>query len=698
MRQLNGRARLLACACAVTGLAATAPRATAAVQDTTRADSTRRQAPITLRGLTVIGTARELLELREQIARIPGSVVLVEARELARTRQANLPDVLRFTPGVWVQPRFGAADESQLSIRGSGLRNNFHLRGVNILINGMAYRNADGFTDFESLELLTAENIQVYKGGNALRWGGSTLGGAINVETRTGYSAPRFTGYSQGGSWGFVKAQAATGGVRGPVDWYASYARTSLEGYRAWSGQSRDRLNLHAGWVVSPGVDVRAFYLFADVDEQLPGNLTRAEFAADPRQAAASNASQRWGRDYDLHHLGVQVRTQLGARQRLDVAPYFQHRDINHPIFQTIAQISRDYGVEARYENTAPLGTRPNRLTVGTQWSLGNIANRRYQNDVSQPAQRGALTKDQRDEAGTLALYVENVVGFARRVSLVLGARYDRSVRESEDGFLTDGDQSDRRVFQAVMPKVGVLVDVAERAQLFANVSRSYEPPILAELNSLAVPGFVALRGQDAWQFEVGSRGRRGALGWDVAAFDTEVENEISNISVQPFPGAPFTVPTYRNIPRSRHFGVEAALSARGGQALEGRVAYTWARHRYVRDSAYGRNEIPGVPRHAVQAEVRWMPLLGLSVAPSLEWVPEGYPVNSANSESNEGWAAVGLRAEYLVARASLSVFAAVANLFDERYSPAVNVDDASGRFFQPADGRSAYAGLRWTP
>jgi iron complex outermembrane receptor protein len=77
------------------------------------------------------------------------------------------------TPGVYVQPRFGAADESQISIRGSGLRNNFHLRGVNVLVNGMPYRNADGFTDFESLELLNTESIEVYKGG--MRFGTADL-------------------------------------------------------------------------------------------------------------------------------------------------------------------------------------------------------------------------------------------------------------------------------------------------------------------------------------------------------------------------------------------------------------------------------------------------------------------------------------------------------------------------------------------
>ncbi len=79
-------------------------------------------------------------EAREEIRRVPGSVDLIGERQIDESRAANLKDVLDFTPGVWIRPRFGAADESQISIRGSGLRNNFHLRGVNILLDGFPLR------------------------------------------------------------------------------------------------------------------------------------------------------------------------------------------------------------------------------------------------------------------------------------------------------------------------------------------------------------------------------------------------------------------------------------------------------------------------------------------------------------------------------------------------------------------------------
>jgi iron complex outermembrane receptor protein len=662
-------------------------------------------AAVQLAELTVIGTKNDLEERRARLAQIPGSVALIESGEIRRTRQANFKDVLGFTPGVYVQPRFGAADESQISIRGSGLRNNFHARGVNILVNGMPYRNTDGFTDFESLELSNTESIEVYKGGNALRYGGSTLGGAINLETKTGYTAAPVEVSAEGGSYGFLKTQIASGSTLGKLDYYGSFTRTTLDGYRDYAVQGRDRVNGHLGYVLSENTDVRAFYFFARVDEQLPGALTASELASTPTASNPENRADRWGRNYDLHHLGLQLRTQLGAGQRLEISPYFQYRDIDHPIFQVINQQSRDYGAEARYENSLPVFGRTNRLTVGLQPSWLNMDNRQFVNEVGE---HGALRKEQKDEAVGLALYAENALALTPRLTAIAGFRLDHAIRKSRDQFLSDGDQSDHREFNPVLPKVGMLYAIPKlQGQVYGNVSRSFEPPLLLELNSLTVPGFINLAGQDAWQFELGFRGRSGAIGWDVAAYDVELKNEILNINVQPFPGAPFTVPTYRNAPRARHYGLEAGLeyNVQGGVFLRGekqdetrlRLGYTFARYRFSDDPDFEGNDIPGAPEHHFQAEVQYRHPSGFSLAPKVEWVPGSYFINSANTASNEGWATLGLRAEYDIDRLGLTAFAAGENLTDTRYSASIQVDNAAGRSFEPADGRSFYLGLKWS-
>ena len=87
---------------------------------------------------------------------------------------------------------------------------------MNVLIDGFPYGNADGFSDLESLELLATKYVEVYKGANALRFGANSLGGAINLVTKTGYDAGLLELRSEAGSFGFLKNYLATGQVYGP--------------------------------------------------------------------------------------------------------------------------------------------------------------------------------------------------------------------------------------------------------------------------------------------------------------------------------------------------------------------------------------------------------------------------------------------------------------------------------------------------
>jgi iron complex outermembrane receptor protein len=236
-----------------------------------------------------------------------------------------------------------------------------------------------------------------------------------------------------------------------------------------------------------------------------------------PRTATPINIANKWGREYDLHHVGLQLRSQITAHQRVEVSPYLQYRDIDHPIFEVISQISRDAGVEARYENSASLGARNNRLTLGFQYANGNMDNRQYQN---LGGEHGTLTKNQKDRATTAAFFAEDVFNVTPKLAAVVGARIENSTRKSQDFFSANGDQSDRRVFKPVTPRAGFTYAVSEKSQLYGNASRTYEPPLLLELNSLAVPGFIDLDGQSAWQYELGARGRKFGLSWDVSAYD----------------------------------------------------------------------------------------------------------------------------------------------------------------------------------
>jgi iron complex outermembrane receptor protein len=174
------------------------------------------------------------------------------------------------------------------------LRNNFHHRGINILINGIYFGDADGFSDFESIDLLAYERIEVYKGANALRYGANTMGGAINFVPRTGYNASTLQMRVIGGSFGFVSGQVSSGKVTAPfkignmdatADYYISASGNRQHGFQEHSEQARQRVNANVGLQLGSHQEIRAYFLQANVSEFLPGTLTNEQLFANRRQA-----------------------------------------------------------------------------------------------------------------------------------------------------------------------------------------------------------------------------------------------------------------------------------------------------------------------------------------------------------------------------------------------------------------------------
>jgi iron complex outermembrane receptor protein len=640
----------------------------------------------------------------------------VGSQEIRESRGANLQDALDFVPGVLIRPRFGAADESQLSIRGSGLRNNFHLRGVNILIDGFSYGNADGFSDFESLELLSTKWIEVYKGGNALRFGANTLGGAINLVTKTGYDARPLELWSEAGSFDFFKNHIATGHVLGPFDLYVGFTDTELDGFRDHSEQVRRRLYTSYGYLLDSGTTLRFDLHYVHNEENLPGALTREEFLADPTQRNPAAAAADEARNYDYVRTAFTLRTPLTATQTLEGQGQYNYQSLDHPLsFAVIDQETHNWGVELRYLQTSPLFGHGNRLTLGVQYAGAWQSDRNFANV---DGARGDLSKDQVNEAMNVGVYLEDQFSLSRALTLVLGTRVDYAWRAVADRFFTDGpgdidaDDSGSVDFVSASPKVGFVWQVTPTIQLFGNASRSFEPPLLLELTA---PGQLQgdlhqLKAQQAWQFELGTRGGwQEWLSWDVSVYDIELWDEIRNVNVQPFPGAPFTIPRFENIERSRHSGVEVGgevrlvknLAPRLGlghmeDTLTLRTAYTWSRFVFVDDANFDNNYLPGAPEHFVRGELRYRHQAGFWIAPNVEAVPVGYFVNSDNTVRTDPYTLVNIRLGYDYQPWKLSVFFEARNLTDKMYASAVQVDSDTGRFFEPGDGRAFYGGVSW--
>ena len=670
----------LAVACALV------PLAPASAAD--EAAPTRLLDRVTVHGnVPMPSTVESVAEARKRLDERAGGTSLVEGDAYRDRRSGTLADALGYAPGVFVQPRFGA-EEARLSIRGSGLQRTFHGRGIELLQDGSPLNLADGGFDFQAVEPLSAQYIEVYRGANALEYGAATLGGAVNFVSPSGFDARPLVLRAETGSFGYRRGQVAVAGMHGAADGYASLTGSSQQGFRDHAAQETYRLFANGGWRFGATTDARLYLTRVDTRSQLPGNLTLEEARRDPTLAAPASLAQDQRRDFTLDRVAGKLGWTPDARHRLTLSVFHARKSLHHPIFQVLEQESADNGVDLRWRGESQAGAHRNVVTAGLAYARGAVADDRFANVGGRA---GARTNRFDQRATNAKLYVEDQLWIDAAWSIAIGTQGLRSTRRSDDRFITGGrDESFDRAYTAWSPKLGVRWRWSPQAQAFANLSRSAEPPSFGELSG--GPGVTPVDMQRATTVELGLRIDSDAFQLDAALYRARVEGEL--LSLSDAAGNPLgTV----NAGRTLHQGLELGLRWRATDALTLSANGLWNDFRFDGDRVFGDNRLAGVPRAQLRAELRWQPVDAFHVAPNVDWVPDGYFIDHANSFRAPGYAVAGLRIGG-EAGTRWSWFVDLRNLADRRWIASSNViADAhgmDGRNFLPGDGRSVFAGV----
>lgn len=672
--------------------------ARAADEDAPPADS-----PITLERFDVSSDRTKSLTVpsaeaaRIRISLTPGGVETIDASRFLRGRASTVADTFALSPGVIAQSRFGS-DEARLSIRGSGLQRTFHGRGLRILQDGVPLNLADGSFDMQAFEPLSAAYINVWRGGNALAYGASTLGGAIEYVSRTGRDGPTFLSRLEAGSDHYRRASLSAGGTRGELDAYGSFTHQSQRGPRAHAEQSNQRFFANAGARLSAHAETRLYVTAVRSDSELPGNLTKAQVHADPAQAAAANVALDQKRDFDLLRAASKTTVRTGTTV-WDFAAAWTYKDLDHPIFQVIDQLSNDLLLGATALHTSEVGGYENRLRAGILYQRGTIQAANFTNSAGR---RGPLVSAATQTATNVETFLENQFAIGRKLTLVLGASASANERENHPTFGA-GSHYDLG-YDRVMPKLGLRWDHRD-VQLYANFSGSYEPPSFSE--TLTVN--TARDAQIATTWEFGSRGTHGPLRWDATVYHAALRHELLALDHDNNPATPAATV---NADSTTHVGFEFAteidLLGRSwnsgtppAERLVVRAAWTVGQFRFDDDPRYGNNTLAGLPRHLLRGELTWETATGWYAGPTVEWVPEKTFIDFRNTFAADPYAIGGFRFGRRPAE-GWSWFVELRNAFDRTYVATTGViENASGvdqPQFLPGDPRSVFCGIefRW--
>lgn len=639
-------------------------------------------------------TSKNVHDAEEKLKTIPGGTAVIDKKTFENTYAATIKDMLDYTPGVLAQPRF--AEEMRLSIRGSGLSRTFHLRGITLLQDGIPINLTDGSADFQEIDPTAFQHIEVYKGANALQYGTASLGGAINFVTPTGYDTPRIAGRLEGGSFGTLREHISSGQTIGNTDYYASASHLRTDGYRDFAQQNNTRFFSNIGHKITPQVETRFYISYGDINQELPGNLTKAQLEANPKQANATNYAMDQQRDFSIYRIANKTTWHSDAIE-INGGLYTLQKDLYHPIFQLVDQQNSDYGVYANTLISGMVAGKRNELTLGTHLATGYTDAKQYTNLAGN---YGAPTHISLQQSRNAAIYLENRFFMQDYLSLIAGSQFTYAHRNYKDKFLSDGDRSGEKTYRGASPKVGVLYDVTPSIQLFSNISRAYEPPTFSELTQ-NIPGVSGLANIDAQQsttLEIGSRGHQGRIDWDASLYRSWLKDELMAYSL----GG--TTSGVLNADNTIHQGIELGLTSKLAghlltheDTLSFRIAYTYNDFYFEKDPQWNNNQIPGAPKHYIRSELRYGHPSGFYIAPNVENVPEHYPVDMANTLYTDPYLLYGLQTGYKL-NGHVTFFVDGRNLADKKYIATTGVitsPTTSNRSqFIPGDGRTIYTGL----
>jgi iron complex outermembrane receptor protein len=663
---------------------------------------------------------------------LPVSVDRVDRSTIADGQlQVNLSESLITVPGVSVQSRQNYAQDLQLSVRGFGARSSFGVRGLRLYSDGIPGTMPDGQGQFSQFDLGSADHVEVLRGPFSALYGNSS-GGVIAIFTEDAKPGRLLEGTAQYGTFNTQRNALKAEGDDGIVNYVVDAAHFQTDGYRFHSDAERD--NFNSKLRVATG-DASKLTLVANVVEtpavQDPLGLTRAQLAANPRQAGVGAVPYDTRKSLDQEQLGAVFEDQLSAHDDLSALLYTGHRATTQ--FQAIPRSTEEssplnpggvidldrayWGADAHVTDGREVAGSPLQVVAGINYDDLQEARKGYLNYVgSQLGVEGGLRRDEANHVYDFDQYFQAQWDPDPRWRMIAGVR-NNLVEVTSHGHipLIDGADSSVR-YSAVNPVAGVTFRASSAVNLYGSYGKGFETPTLNDLAYRSVDGSLpglnfGLKPARSDNYEVGIKAAGEHVRADLAAFYIQTVDELAVL--QNLDGRTVS----QNIGETDRRGMELGVDANWMGGFTGRIAYTYIHavvgQAYATCIAAPCNPLanPGGPlpaNYKTVAAGSYLPAVPMnSLYAGLIWhyAPPGFTAtletqgrsriyaDDRNSEAAAGFWVVNARAgfEQETRHWRFSEFGRLDNLANRAYVGSVIVNETNSRFFEPAPGRTAY-------
>jgi Fe(3+) dicitrate transport protein len=591
-----------------------------------RAPQAVRQLPDVHQTYIIGGRKNEVLDIKD----LPANLAEKTGRQLFAK-----------VPGAFIYDMDGAGNQVNLAIRGLDPHRSweFNVRQNGIVINTDIY----GYpASHYSMPMESIERVELVRGTAALQYG-QQFGGMINYVTKSADTTRAFSleTINTAGSFGLFSSYNAVGGKVGKLTYYAYYQKRVSEGYRDGARSDAEAQFASLSYDFTPRLSLRAelgrsVYLY-----RLPGPLTDAMFAENPRQATRQ-------RDYyspDIYVPSLTLDWAPSERTSLQWVVSGVYGTRSSVMFEGFAdRIDR---IDSLTNAFAPRNvhidryhTRTSELRLLHHYQLGGMKSvlstgARYYNNRMERQQRGEGTtgfdydlgvrdgffgRDVSLHSHSIAFYLENMIYLNSRLSLSPGLRYEYG-RSQMSGFIDYLEPAEvPNEIRYNFPALGVNAQYRFHAlhRLYGGISQANRPVMFKDVIPASTLAIVNEGLRDAFGFnaEIGLAGYWGErIKYDLTYFWMQYNNRVGDLVLERDGGS---VLARSNIGNSRSQGVELFAEAALWQGRQGMIS-AFSSTAYL-DAVYQnaalalRGENIDISGNRVEATPRWTSRNGLTL------------------------------------------------------------------------------------
>ncbi len=651
---------------------------------------------ISAAAVVVLSRPVEIHPLSTSVAEEPSAATVIPLDSLVNSHALlNINEPLKRVPGIKVWSSNNYSQDTRVSVRGFGTRSAFGMRGVRLYLEGIPLTLADGQSFLDSIDLSSAESVEVTRAASAARYGGAS-GGAIHIRLRDVPNGSSTEQSFSAGSYGFQQWRSAVSHRDEKSFWELRFSDTQVDGWREQSSTGIESLLLRGGTQISDHTELSIIASYVDSPwSGDPGGLKLAELQDDPRQAAPNNKRYRAGEAVRDTLIGISAETLL-RENTVETSVFLNQRDFaNRLPFRNGGAVSFNrefYGGAITVSRDLESGA----IAGGIDVSVQKDRRKRFDNNFGTI---GDLKLDQREQVTQIGAFLQKEWELSPDLTLSSSVRFQSNRYQLNDEFLVNGNDSGQRSFNDLTGNLGFVYDLSPAVSLFGGFHHASDAPTTTELLSPTGQGLNAnLQNASSNHFELGLRGTVGRSAFELAAFHIRTENELIPFELSSSPGRRF----FRNAGETERFGVEFQVESQITEQLSFLLSgssgsFTFDSFTDSSGVSLAGNELAGVYQHNFFSELRYQTDSGWTAALDVEAsydafaddrnqvkAPDHFSLNASLSYRHNfenGWV--------------VTPWVRATNLTGESNLDNLRANAGFGRYFEAAPGAAVEGGVK---